>query len=192
MELVRKVLISTQKMGVRKAEVRRWLASDTTTSIAFDRELKLQQRNNAARSHLAWKSDKDAVDYNYFREEMAYRLVDRLDDIKRDEGFPLALDIGAGPGYIHRAICSDDAFVGEGGVGGVRKLVQLDSSEEMLNRDKDVPLEGSHRCDSYRLNADEEGKLPFPDGTFDLVLSSQAIHWVNDLPGLFQEVKVCS
>ena len=34
------------------------------------------------------------MDYDYFRQEMAYRLVDRLDDIKREEGFPLALDIG--------------------------------------------------------------------------------------------------
>lgn len=41
-----------------------------------------------------WKDGEDVVDYNYFRREMAYRLVDRLDDIKREEGFPLALDIG--------------------------------------------------------------------------------------------------
>lgn len=73
----------------------------------------------------------------------------------------------------------------------MRKLVQLDSSEEMLHRDTDIPVEGSHRCDTYRLHADEDGqKLPFPDGTFDLVMSSQALHWVNDLPGLLQEVKV--
>jgi NADH dehydrogenase [ubiquinone] 1 alpha subcomplex assembly factor 5 len=130
------------------------------------------------------------VEYNYFRKEMAYRLVDRLDDIKRDEGFPLALDVGAGPGYIHQAICSDDAYVGEGGIGGVRKLVQIDSSDALLHRDEYDKIEGSHRCDTYRLQADEEGRLPFPDGTFDLVLSSQAMHWVNDLPGLCKEVKV--
>jgi ubiquinone/menaquinone biosynthesis C-methylase UbiE len=97
--------------------------------------------------------------------------------------------VGAGPGYIHQAVCSDDAFDGEGGIGGIRKLVQLDVSEEMLNRDKDIEVEGSHRCESYRLTADEESSLPFPDGTFDLVLSSQSIHWVNDLPNLFKEVK---
>lgn len=90
---------------------------------------------------------------------------------------------------MHQAICSDDAFEGEGGIGGIRKLVQLDFSEEMLNRDIDGEVEGGHRCDTYRLVADEEGKLPFPDGTFDIVLSSQAIHWVNNLPGLFKEVQ---
>ena len=59
----------------------------------------------------------------------------------------------------------------------------------MLHRDQDIPVDGIERCESYRLVGDEEGKLPFPDGTFDLVISSQAIHWVNDLPGLFKEVK---
>jgi hypothetical protein len=73
---------------------RRYFAVDTSTSSAFDRSLKQKQRNNAARAHKAWSGDEDAVDYNYFRQEMAYRLVDRLDDIRREEGFPLALDIG--------------------------------------------------------------------------------------------------
>mmetsp|Transcript_22113 Transcript_22113/g.35610 ORF Transcript_22113/g.35610 Transcript_22113/m.35610 type:complete len:279 (+) Transcript_22113:2-838(+) len=107
---------------------------------------------------------------------------------KKAEGFPLALDIGAGLGHTYRAICSDDAFEGEGGIGGVRKMVLLDSSKEMLHADDDIPVEGSHRCEAYRLHADEEDKLPFPDGTFDLVLSSQSMHWVNDLPNLFKEV----
>jgi NADH dehydrogenase [ubiquinone] 1 alpha subcomplex assembly factor 5 len=36
--------------------------------------------------------------------------------------------------------------------------------------------------------ADEEAVLPFPDGTFDLVISSLSMQWVNNLPGLFSEV----
>lgn len=175
----------------------RWFSIDTSVSKAFDRELKKKQRDNAARSRRAWRAAEmdgkgcdDTVDYNYFHKEMANRLVDRLDDIKRTEGFPLALDIGSGPGHIYKAICSDDAFEGEGGIGGVRKMVMLDSSDGMLNLDDDCgdEIEGSHRCDVYKLHADEEDVLPFPDGTFDLVMSSQSIHWVNDLPKLFQEV----
>ena len=98
--------------------------------------------------------------------------------------------LGAGPGFIHRAICSDDAIDGEGGIGGVRKIVQLDSSTGMLRRDENQPVDGGDRCDSYRMVADEEELLPFPDGTFDLVISSQALHWVNNLPRLFKEAKV--
>jgi len=189
-------------------------SSQSSTHHAFDRELKRKQRDNAARACKAWRSrrrrggggggrggeeedganttasddDTAVVRYDYFREEIAARLVDRLDDIRRDEGFPLALDVGSGPGYAYRSICSDDAVQeGGGGIGGVRKLVQLDSSSEMLFRDAGVAFDGSDRCDTYRMVADEEGKLPFPDGTFDLVLSGASMHWVNDLPGLFRE-----
>lgn len=80
----------------------RTFAIDTSTSSAFDRDLKQKQRDRAARTHNLWRNtddrqedgDDDIVEYDYFRQEMAYRLVDRLDDIKREEGFPLALDIG--------------------------------------------------------------------------------------------------
>ena len=78
--------------------------SDTgsSTSKAFDRGVKTLQRDNASRAQQAWRDVKNAtendddevVEYDYFRAEMAYRLVDRLDDIKREEGFPLALDLG--------------------------------------------------------------------------------------------------
>lgn len=36
--------------------------------------------------------------------------------------------------------------------------------------------------------SDEEAELPFPDGSFDLVVSSLALHWVNDIPGVLHEV----
>jgi NADH dehydrogenase [ubiquinone] 1 alpha subcomplex assembly factor 5 len=176
-------------------------SSSSSTSKAFDRTLKRQQRDNAARARKVWREhaatiEDDVVDYEYFRQEMALRLVDRLDDIKREGGFPLALEIGSGVGHVYRAVASDDAFDGEGGIGGVRKMVLLDSSNEMLHVDDNVPLledddqdkEARKRCEAYKLHADEEDKLPFPGGTFDLVLSSQSLHWVNDLPGLFQEV----
>jgi NADH dehydrogenase [ubiquinone] 1 alpha subcomplex assembly factor 5 len=165
-------------------------STEESSKFAFDRRLKRLQRDGAARAHLAWAcSDQEVVDYDYFRIEVANRLVDRLDDIKREEGFPLALDLGAGAGFLHRAICADEALDGIGGIGGVRKLVQMDSSGEMLHRDKDIVVEGEELCGTYRLEKDEEGVLPFPDGTFDLVISSVALHWVNDLPGLFKEVK---
>jgi NADH dehydrogenase [ubiquinone] 1 alpha subcomplex assembly factor 5 len=116
-----------------------------------------------------------------------------LDDIIRDEGFPLALDIGSGPGYLYREIVKDDGFDGHGGIGGVRKLVMLDSCHDMLHRDDEehesLSKEEKERCGTYKLVGDEEGPLPFPDGTFDLVMSSSAMHWVNNLPGLWNEVK---
>jgi NADH dehydrogenase [ubiquinone] 1 alpha subcomplex assembly factor 5 len=99
-----------------------------------------------------------------------------------------------------------------GGIGGVLKLVQIDSSSLQLHRDNNdknnnnnnnnnnhsyensngnsnTESKSTERCGTYKLVADEEGPLPFPNGTFDLVLSSTSLHWVNNLPGLFQEVK---
>jgi NADH dehydrogenase [ubiquinone] 1 alpha subcomplex assembly factor 5 len=118
-----------------------------------------------------------------------------LDDIVREGGFPLALDVGSGVGHVYRAINAQESFEGVGGVGGVRKLVQLDSSAGMLHRDDDLD-DTSHNdsgppfCGTYKMVTDEEGKLPFPDGTFDLVISSTALHWVNDLPTFLSETKV--
>jgi NADH dehydrogenase [ubiquinone] 1 alpha subcomplex assembly factor 5 len=184
---------------------------EKSATYAFDRSFKRLQRDNAARATRKWRSHdyNNPVTYDYFHQEVASRLVDRLDDIKRTEGFPLALDLGAGPGYVHRAICADDFILNDvsdldddenshdtirgpvGGIGGVRKLVQLDSSAEMLHRDEDIPVDGSHRCDSYRLRLEdyEDSKpLPFPNDTFDLVISSASLHWVNQIPRLFKEV----
>lgn len=63
--------------------------------------MKRLQRDGAARMHFMGHSeandddeDDDNIDYDYFQKEIALRLVDRLDDIKKEEGFPLALDIG--------------------------------------------------------------------------------------------------
>jgi NADH dehydrogenase [ubiquinone] 1 alpha subcomplex assembly factor 5 len=169
-------------------------APSSSTHNAFDRLQKRKQRDNAARAVKAWRESNlnDLIEYDYIREEIATRLVDRLDDMKR--AFPLALDWGAGSGHIYRAICADDALVGYdtepvGGIGGVRKLVQLDAAHTLLHRDAEVPFEGSHRCDTYRLPVkDEEDTLPFPDGTFDLVISSCTMHWVNQLPQVFAEI----
>lgn len=167
-----------------------------------------QQNNNEIR--------KPVLPYDYFHKEVASRLVERLDDINvREEGFPLALEVGAGAEFVHDAIidgCDDDLMLDNdgdadaaylGGRGGVRKLVQLDSCPGMLHRDdafakkKDVVVvdddENSNStviCETYKLAADlDEKPLPFPDGTFDLVVSSMAFHWINDLPRLLAEIK---
>lgn len=71
----------------------RCFSSEGGSTVAFDRNSKRLQRDSAARAHNRWDPS-DRVDYDYFRQEIAHRLVDRLDDIKREEGFPLALDIG--------------------------------------------------------------------------------------------------
>lgn len=102
---------------------------------------------------------------------------------------------------------------GKGGIGGVEHLTQCDISEQALLRGissssrsrRDAPEGGVPRGDgegegvvevgTCHVVADEEF-LPFPPGSFDLVLSNLALHWVNDLPGALGQIKqvalICS
>jgi len=136
-------------------------------------------------------------------------LIERLDDINvRREGFPLALEVGGGAEFVYDAIVDvndedlmmdmDGEEDGEyvGGRGGVRKLVQMDSCQAMLHRDDAFAQTSQHGkntsiCETYKLAADFDANspLPFPDATFDLVISSMAFHWVNDLPKLLKEIE---
>ncbi|RQM11497.1 hypothetical protein DD237_008074 [Peronospora effusa] len=64
-----------------------------STIPIFNRGTKRQQRNNIA---LLDNSN----EYEYLQDEVARRLVDRLEDIERE--FPLALDLGCGSGHLYR------------------------------------------------------------------------------------------
>jgi NADH dehydrogenase [ubiquinone] 1 alpha subcomplex assembly factor 5 len=65
----------------------------------------------------------------------------------------------------------------------------MDSAEQLLAAGAQQEVTGRERCDTYRLTVEnEESKLPFPDGTFDLVLSSFALHRMNNLPFVFKEI----
>ena len=123
----------------------------------FDRRIVRQHRNRAAAR---------IDDHDFLSREIAERLVDRLDDIRRE--FPEALELGirggARAGLLH-------------GRGGVARVVQTDLSPAMVRR-----------VAPPAVVADEEA-LPFADGTFDLVLSSFALHWVNDLPGALVQIR---
>ncbi len=95
--------------------------------------------------------------------DMAERLVDRVDDTNRR--FETALDIG-GRGVVA-------PLLRERGVA----VVSCDLSEAMA-RVNDGPV----------VVADEEF-LPFGAGSFDLVVASLSLHWVNDLPGALIQIR---
>lgn len=63
----------------------------------------------------------------------------------------------------------------------------------MKTRNRVVPSV-VHNCAAHsgavrveRILCDEE-QVPFAEGSFDIVFSSLSLHWVNDLPGVFQKV----
>ncbi|HEY0183928.1 MAG TPA: methyltransferase domain-containing protein [Rhodopila sp.] len=95
--------------------------------------------------------------------DAAERLLDRLDDTSRH--FTEALDIG-GRGVIAPLLRQR----------GLR-VVSCDLSPAM------AALNGG-AC----VAADEEF-LPFAAGSFDLIIASLSLHWVNDLPGALLQLR---
>ena len=123
----------------------------------FDRSALRRQRARRAAGLAA---------HDFLFREVAERLADRLDDVKRR--FPVALDLGCHTGQLGRAL---------GGHGGIDCLVQADLAPEMA------------RGAGARAVAADEELLPFAPASLDLVLSCLSLHWVNDLPGALLQAR---
>jgi SAM-dependent methyltransferase len=142
--------------------------SEQAVSV-FDRASVRRHRDRAAREFPR---------YEFLVAEVADRLADRLDDVRR--AFPRALDIGARDGTLARTLQ---------GRGGVETLVESELSFAMAaaadrRSCADGPVAGLHRP---RVVGDEE-VLPFAEKSFDLVLSNVSLHWANDLPGALLQI----
>jgi SAM-dependent methyltransferase len=98
--------------------------------------------------------------------EVAARLTDRLADVKR--GFAVGVDLGSRGGHLARAVAASRR---------VETLYAADPSPTLAAR-ATVPA----------VAADEEA-LPFAPASLDLVISSLALHWVNDLPGALVQIR---
>lgn len=125
----------------------------------FDRQILRMHRDRAAPR---------ISNHDFLFREVAERLTERLDDVKRR--FPAALDLGCHSGHVKRALQ---------GHGNIDSLVQCDLSPRMAK------LASRH---APAVAGDEEA-LPFGDSSFDLVISSLSLHWVNDLPGALAQIR---
>ncbi len=97
-------------------------------------------------------------------EAAADHLLDRLDDTTRR--FTRALDIG-GRGVVAPMLRAR----------GIPFVVSMDLSARMAGGAGGLAVAG-----------DEEW-LPFAEGSFDLVVASLSLHWVNDLPGALVQIR---
>ena len=95
--------------------------------------------------------------------EAADRLLDRLDDVTRS--FGTALDVG-GRGFVAPRLVARGIFA-----------VSVDLSAPMARRAGACPV-----------MADEE-QLPFAPASFDLIVASLSLHWINDLPGVLIQLR---
>jgi SAM-dependent methyltransferase len=106
---------------------------------------------------------------NFLKQRAAEDVVARLEAIQRT--FPVCVDLGARDGAFARALKDSDAAEKVG------LVIETDFSDRMLAGRPGL-----------RLQADEE-RLPFADQSLDLVVSSLALHWINDLPGTLIQVR---
>jgi len=119
--------------------------------------------------------------YDYLKDEVARRLVDRLNDVSPNKKFPIAVDIGSLSGHVRK--CIQHTAKNK----GIVSLHQLEMSEELLLRDQ-----GHHHPEAvdvfYDIWHQNEPKLPYESDSVDVVFSSMSLHWVNDLPHVFKEI----
>jgi SAM-dependent methyltransferase len=135
----------------------------------FDRRTVRKRRDRAAPGFS---------DCDFLFREVGNRLADRLLDVTRK--FPRALDLGCHTGALEAALR---------GSGKIDDLVQCDLSQAMARQAGGLAA-GGLAAGGLALVSDEEA-LPFAEGCFDLILSNLSLHWVNDLPGTFVQVRRC-
>ncbi|KAI0065953.1 S-adenosyl-L-methionine-dependent methyltransferase [Artomyces pyxidatus] len=157
----------------------RYLASVSSSSInptsvgpfqVFDRNVKRLQKDRAA-SHDGGERSRTV---DYVRDEVAERMIERFLDIKRN--FNSVLDLGSGAGHFSKLLETEQT----------QKVMMLDLSEHMLNRDQDTEFE----VPVEREALDEEKLLEsIPRNSQDAIVSCLSLHWVNDLPGVLVQIK---
>ena len=68
----------------------------------------------------------------------------------------------------------------------IDNIIAADSSSSFLYRDAELPFNSTTNL-TRKVLQDEES-LPFEPNTFDAVLSSLSLHWINDLPSVLAQV----
>lgn len=86
--------------------------------------------------------------------------------------FNNAVDLGAGRGYVTNHVLSES----------VANLIAVDMSSTMMTQIKGTP--GLN----YTTRQMDEEKFDFEQESLDLVVSSLALHWINDLPACFRAI----
>jgi SAM-dependent methyltransferase len=114
--------------------------------------------------------DRAAAGYaDFLKARAAEDAVMRLETIM--QRFPRAVDLGSRTGAFARALAASDAAE------KIDLLIETDLSAAMLGRE------------GVRLVADEE-RLPFAPQSLDLIVSTLALHWANDLVGALIQARL--
>ncbi|ETN46525.1 uncharacterized protein HMPREF1541_00710 [Cyphellophora europaea CBS 101466] len=189
---------------MRPSVLRPWLHISALGRIPLQRSYAVQapgaptlqvfnERTKWLQKERAGRNVDDSRSADYLKDEVAQRLVDRLLDI--DRSFPKVLDLGANSCNIARALSKPPLPVPEVPEGSpkpkiplserVKHLTCADTSLAMLHRDDDLPPPQVPMTQTILPSLEH---LPYESGSFDAVLSSLSMHWVNDLPSTLASI----
>ncbi|KAK4188791.1 S-adenosyl-L-methionine-dependent methyltransferase [Podospora australis] len=184
--VVQSLLLSSKNAPPRQQRGYAFQTSGMPSLKVFNLHTKWLQKERAASNPEASRQA------DYLKDEVAMRVVERLLDVKRH--FPRVLDLGANSCNIARALVRENpdptsevplsAPLSE----KIGELVAADSSQAMLYRDADLPFEGAGKLNLTRHVLTNEELLPFESNSFDMVLSSMSMHWINDIPGVLAQI----
>nr|XP_018915100.1 PREDICTED: NADH dehydrogenase [ubiquinone] 1 alpha subcomplex assembly factor 5 [Bemisia tabaci] len=141
--------------------------SDDSPMKIFDRTTKFYQKERAAQ-------DENINIYDYLKDEVGYRLCDRIFDINRK--FKTVIDLGCGRGHVSKHMDAE----------AVEEVFLCESSPTLLSQ----AATPETAVKVTRVLVDEEN-LPFASNSVDLVVSSLSLSWVNNLPGTFCQIIDC-
>ncbi len=182
-------------------------APGAPTLQVFNRHTKNLQKERAASNTEASRK------VDYLKDEVAVRLCERLlvnslllspipktypfkgsldamKDIKRH--FPSVLDLGANACNIARALTLPNPDPSPSNPTSpplsthLTHLTAADSSPTLLYRDASLPFNTS--LNLTRTVIPDEEYLPFEKDSFDAVLSSLSLHWINNLPSVLAQI----
>jgi NADH dehydrogenase [ubiquinone] 1 alpha subcomplex assembly factor 5 len=68
----------------------------------------------------------------------------------------------------------------------IGRMTAAESSRTLLYRDENLPF--NSEIDIVRDVLNSEETLPYDSNTFDAVLSSLSLHWINDLPSVLAQI----
>lgn len=152
----------------------------------FNRHTKWLQRERAASNIDASRK------VDYLRDEVASRLCERLLDINRS--FDHVLDLGANACNIARILTRpppSDAYdislpADTPPISSrVSQITCADSSSTLLYRDADLSF--NDEINLTRQVLPDEETLTYESNTFDAVMSSLSLHWINNLPAVLKQ-----
>ncbi|KAF2686097.1 S-adenosyl-L-methionine-dependent methyltransferase [Lentithecium fluviatile CBS 122367] len=174
--------LTRRAIPLRTTTTRRYAvqAAGAPSLEIFSQQQKWMQKERAAKNVETSRS------VDYLRDEVASRLCERLLDINRH--FPHVLDLGANACNLARQLTFPSPDSPDAGprANRVGKLTAADASETLLYRDADLPFNKEVNIDRQVLKTPET--LPYDSNTFDAVLSSLSMHWINDLPSVLAQV----